>query len=117
MMGVGLQQYLLEWWAAVLSLPQILRRLAFKARTVDEELQEATAKGSLKRALSFWDLLALVRRSEEELVGTCGPANAWPPVHCSCCPVRAAGRLRRPAPAAVGRSPTRVRARRRASRL
>jgi len=32
-----------EWGQAVLHMPQLLRRLAFKTRTAEEELQEVSA--------------------------------------------------------------------------
>ena len=48
-----------EYGQALLHTPSIFRRLAFKTRTLEEELQEAMLRGNLRRSLGRFDLLML----------------------------------------------------------
>ena len=74
-------EYLFEWARALRSAPQLLHRTAFRPRTIEEELVEASLQGSLKRTLGFYDLLSLVRARVPlnqavlpGLAGSCGHA-------------------------------------------
>ncbi len=53
-------EYLAEWGRALLSAPQLVHRIAFRPRTIEEELVEASLKGSLRRVLGPYELLSLV---------------------------------------------------------
>lgn len=48
-----------EFGQAVMHMPDLFRRLAFKTRTLDEELHEAMLRGALRRSFSGFDLLML----------------------------------------------------------
>ncbi|PSC68357.1 cationic amino acid transporter 1-like [Micractinium conductrix] len=48
-----------DYFSALLQLPQLFRRLAFRRRTLEEELNEALLRGSLRKAFGMFDLLCL----------------------------------------------------------
>eukprot|EP00887_Chlorella_sp_A99_P006247 scaffold3.g6247.t1 len=48
-----------EYWAGLRQIPQLVRRISFRPRTLEEELQEAVLRGSLRKAFGRWDLLFL----------------------------------------------------------
>ncbi|KAL4429605.1 hypothetical protein ABPG77_008654 [Micractinium sp. CCAP 211/92] len=53
------REFLRDYVQALLNTPQIFRRLAFRRRTLEEELQEALLRGSLRKAFNGFDLLML----------------------------------------------------------
>jgi APA family basic amino acid/polyamine antiporter len=55
-MGPGSKAIVREWADAVLHTPQIFRRLAFRKRTLEEELQQALLRGSMRKAFGGFDL-------------------------------------------------------------
>ncbi|EFN54400.1 hypothetical protein CHLNCDRAFT_36103 [Chlorella variabilis] len=55
----GTLAFLKEYWAALRNTHQIFWRIAFRRRTLEEELQEALLRGSLRKAFSGFDLLLL----------------------------------------------------------
>ncbi|EFN53780.1 hypothetical protein CHLNCDRAFT_58448 [Chlorella variabilis] len=48
-----------EYFAALRALPTILPRLVFRKRTLEEQLQEAMLRGSLRKAFGGFDVLCL----------------------------------------------------------
>jgi APA family basic amino acid/polyamine antiporter len=52
-------ELLKEWFTAVKRTPQILKRMAFRRRTLEEELREALLRGSMRKAFGGFDLLML----------------------------------------------------------
>ncbi|KAL4458381.1 hypothetical protein ABPG75_013246 [Micractinium tetrahymenae] len=53
------REFLLEYVRALKNTPQTLRRMAFRRRTLEEELSEALLRGSLRKAFSGFDLFCL----------------------------------------------------------
>ena len=48
-----------EWAAALRRAPQLLATVALRRRSLEDELVAASLRGHLRRALAWWDLLAL----------------------------------------------------------
>ena len=61
MQPVVWQEWLREWAGAVQHTPQLLTTMAFRRRSLEEEVAEAALKGTLRKSLSRLDLICLVR--------------------------------------------------------
>ena len=53
------REFLRDYGHALVNTPEIFRRFAFRRRTLEEELQEALLRGSLRKAFNGFDLLML----------------------------------------------------------
>lgn len=67
---------LYEYCRAMKNAPQLLYRIAFRPRTIEEELVEASLKGSLAKVLSGYELLSIVRFT---LFLICHENTSWVP--------------------------------------
>lgn len=51
------REFLAEYIKGLKNLPELIRRISFKRRNLDDELVEASLRGSLRRAFGVWELL------------------------------------------------------------
>lgn len=61
------KEYFWEWSRAVKNGPQLLRHMAFRPRTIEDELVDASLKGSLRKALSGYSLVFLVGSTQSKV--------------------------------------------------
>lgn len=80
----ALHRRLQEWVGALARLPQLLATMAFRRRSLQDELEEAALGGTLRRSLSALDLWCLVGRCPHGFrCGWLAASAAWP-VACYC---------------------------------
>ena len=89
--AAALPRRLQEWAGALARLPQLLATMAFRRRSLQDELEEAALGGTLRRSLSALDLWCLVGRCPAGFprcaLLACLPCNtashrAIPPAQC-----------------------------------